>query len=75
MFAGPDLRYTSLQERVLAQSCKPLCVQLVRLLAPGICRNTLWSLSDYAVKMINLKYPDDISAVRAERKWQIMMIR
>ena len=27
--------------------------------------------SDYAIKLINLAYPDDLSAVQKERQWQL----
>jgi hypothetical protein len=31
--------------------------------------------SDYAIKVINLKYPSDICAVKTEREWQIKTLR
>ena len=27
--------------------------------------------SDYAIKLINLAYPDDLAAVQKERQWQL----
>ena len=27
--------------------------------------------SDYAIKLINLTYPDDLAAVQKERQWQL----
>lgn len=39
--------------------------------ATGHMREHAMVSSDYAVKVINLLFPDDINAVRQERFWQI----
>ena len=31
--------------------------------------------SDYAIKVMNLKYPDDMEVVKAEREWQIRTMK
>lgn len=40
----------------------------------GHMREHAMVASDYAIKTINLKYPNDINAVKAEREWQIFTL-
>jgi hypothetical protein len=39
--------------------------------ATGHMKEHAMVASDYAIKVINIKYPNDLNAVQQERKWQI----
>lgn len=43
--------------------------------ATGHMREHAMVASDYAVKVINLKYPGDLEAIRLERTWQIETLK
>ncbi|MBQ4251435.1 MAG: hypothetical protein II704_00145 [Erysipelotrichaceae bacterium] len=44
-------------------------------IASGHVKEHAMVASDYAVKIINLLYPDDLEAVRKERQWQLDCLR
>lgn len=60
----------------LAKVCNDPVVQAALRVAgqavgTGHMREHTMVASDYTIKTINLKYPNDINAVKAEREWQI----
>lgn len=75
-----DVRQAGFKVHQLAKACgDPLIQAALRVagqaVGTGHMREHAMVASDYAVKTINLKYPGDINAVKAEREWQINTLR
>ncbi len=71
-----DVRQAGFQIHQLAKEQQnPITQAALRVVgqavATGHMREHAMVSSDYAVKVINLLFPDDINAVRQERLWQI----
>jgi len=75
-----DVRQAGFKVHQLAKSCNdPISQAALRVtgqaVGSGHMREHAMVASDYAIKTINLKFPSDMSAVRAEREWQITALR
>lgn len=75
-----DVRQAGFRIHQLAKACDNPAVQAALRVAgqavgTGHMREHAMVASDYAIKVINLKYPDDINAVKVEREWQISTLR
>ena len=71
-----DVRQAGFKVHQLAKACNDPIMQAALRVAgqavgTGHMREHAMVASDYTIKAINLKYPGDISAVKAEREWQI----
>lgn len=71
-----DVRQAGFKIHQLAKVCDDLLMQTTlrvvgQAVATGHMREHAMVASDYAVKVINIKYPNDMNAVQWERKWQI----
>ena len=75
-----DVRQAGFKVHQLAKACNDPILQAALRVAgqavgTGHMREHAMVASDYTIKVINLKYPSDISAVKAEREWQIKTLR
>ena len=75
-----DVRQAGFKVHQLAKSCNdPISQAALRVIGQAVgsghMREHAMVASDYAIKTINLKFPSDMSAVRAEREWQITALR
>lgn len=71
-----DVRQAGFKIHQLAKSSQDIVTQTAlrvvgQAVATGHMREHAMVSSDYAVKVINLLFPNDINAVRQERFWQI----
>lgn len=71
-----DVRQAGFKVHQLAKACDDPVVQAALRVAgqsvgTGHMREHAMVAADYAIKTTNLKYPNDMNAVRAEREWQI----
>ncbi len=71
-----DVRQAGFKIHQLAKSSQDIVTQTAlrvvgQAVAAGHMREHAMVSSDYAVKVINLLFPNDINAVRQERFWQI----
>jgi len=71
-----DVRQAGMKVHRLAKECGDPVVQAAlrvagQAIGTGHMREHAMVASDYAIKTINLKYPYDMNAVKAEREWQI----
>jgi hypothetical protein len=74
-----DVRQAGFQVHKLAKESKDIVLQTAlrvagQAIGTGHMREHAMVASDYAIKVINLNYPDDMDAVKAEREWQIRTI-
>jgi len=75
-----DVRQAGFKVHQLAKACNDPIIQAALRVAgqavgTGHMREHAMVASDYTIKAINLKYPGDISAVKAEREWQIKTLK
>lgn len=75
-----DVRQAGFQIHQLAKSSRDIVTQTAlravgQAVATGHMREHAMVSSDYAIKVINLLFPNDINAVRQERVWQIEHLR
>lgn len=75
-----DVRQTSFKIHRLAKASEDIVVSSAlraagHAVAAGHMRQHAMVASDYAVKVINLLYPDNMDAVRQERLWQINRLK
>lgn len=75
-----DVRQAGFKIHQEAKACNdPIAQAALRVtgqaVGTGHMREHAMVASDYAIKMINLMYPNDLNAVRAEREWQIITLR
>ncbi len=75
-----DIRQAGLKvHRLARESGDPIIQAALRTagqaIGTGHMREHAMVASDYAIKAINLKYPNDMNAVRAEREWQIAALK
>ena len=75
-----DVRQAGFKMHQLAKSCNdPIQQAALRVtgqaVGTGHMREHAMVASDYAIKVINLKHPGDIRAVKAEREWQIKTLK
>ena len=75
-----DVRQAGFKVHQLAKVCNDPVIQAALRVAgqavgSGHMREHAMVASDYAIKTINLKYPNDINAVRTEREWQIATLK
>lgn len=75
-----DVRQAGFQIHRLAKSSRDIVTQTAlravgQAVATGHMREHAMVSSDYAIKVINLLFPNDINAVRQERVWQIEHLR
>lgn len=71
-----DVRQAGFQIHQLAKNAQDIVTQTAlrvvgQAVATGHMREHAMVASDYAVKVINLRFPNDVNAVRQERLWQI----
>ncbi len=71
-----DVRQAEFQIHRLAKNAQDIVTQTAlrvagQAVATGHMREHAMVASDYAIKVINLQFPNDINAVRQERLWQI----
>lgn len=71
-----DVRQAGFKIHQLAKSSQDIVVQTAlrvvgQAVVTGHMREHAMVSSDYAVKVINLLFPNDLNAVRQERFWQI----
>lgn len=72
----PDVRQAGFSVHQLAKESKDTVLQAAlrvagQAIGTGHMREHAMVASDYAIKAVNLKYPDDLEAVKEEREWQI----
>ena len=75
-----DVRQSGFRVHQIARQTEDIVVRTVyRVVGQSVaaCHMPEHSMvaSDYAVKVVNLMYPDDDGAVAAERRWQINRLR
>ena len=75
-----DVRQAGFKVHQLAKMCNDPVVQSAlrvagQAIGTGHMREHAMVASDYAIKTINLKYPNDLNAVKAEREWQIAILK
>ncbi len=75
-----DVRQAGFKIHQLAKNSHDIVTQTAlrvvgQAVAAGHMREHAMVSSDYAVKVINLLFPNDINAVRQERLWQIEHLR
>ncbi|MEA5078065.1 MAG: hypothetical protein VB013_05800 [Anaerolineaceae bacterium] len=75
-----DVRQAGFKVHQLAKICDDPVIQAAirvagQAVGTGHMREHAMVASDYAIKTINLKYPNDINAVRTEREWQITTLK
>ena len=71
-----DARQAGFRIHQMAKECDNLLMQtslrvVGQAVATGHMKEHALVASDYAIKVINIKYPNDLKAVQQERKWQI----
>lgn len=71
-----DVRQAGFKVHELAKACSDPIMQAAlraagQAVGTGHMREHAMVASDYAIKVINLRFPGDLSAVKAEREWQI----
>lgn len=71
-----DVRQAGLRVHRLAKACADPATQAAlraagQAVGTGHMREHAMVAADYAIKAINLKYPGDRAAIKAEREWQI----
>ena len=71
-----DVRQAGFQIHQLAKNEQDIVIQtslrvVGQAVATGHMREHAMVVSDYAIKVINLLFPNDVSAVKQERLWQI----
>lgn len=71
-----DVRQAGFQIHQLAKNAQDIVAQTAlrvvgQAVATGHMREHAMVASDYAIKVINLRFPNDVNAVRQERLWQI----
>lgn len=71
-----DVRQAGFQIHQLAKQAQDIVTQTAlrvvgQAVATGHMREHAMVASDYAIKVINLRFPNDDNAVRQERLWQI----
>ncbi|WP_314181237.1 putative immunity protein [Abiotrophia defectiva] len=71
-----DVRQAGFKIHALAKQAEnPLEQALLRVIGHAVATSHMKEhamvASDYAIKLINLAYPDDLSAVQKERQWQL----
>lgn len=74
-----DVRQAGFRIHQMAKECDNLLMQtslrvVGQAVATGQMKEHALVASDYAIKVINIKYPNDLKAVQQERKWQIETI-
>ena len=75
-----DVRQAGFQIHKLAKNCPDIVAQTAlravgQAVSAGHMREHAMVASDYAVKVVNLLFPNDMAAVRRERTWQIERLR
>lgn len=75
-----DVRQAGFKVHQLAKACNDPIIQAAlrvagQAIGTGHMQEHAMVASDYAIRVINLKYPGDIGAVKAEREWQIKTLR
>jgi hypothetical protein len=75
-----DVRQTGFKVHQLAKTCDNPIVQTALRVAgqavgTGHMREHAMVASDYAIKVVNLMYPGNTAAIKAERVWQIKALR
>lgn len=75
-----DVRLAGFKIHQKAKACKDAAVQAAlrctgQAVAAGHMKEHAMVASDYAVKVINLLYPNDCGAAGRERAWQIQQLR
>jgi hypothetical protein len=75
-----DVRQAGFRVHQLARDCNDKCIQAAfrvtgQAIGTGHMREHAMVASDYAIKVINLKFPNNKEAVTRERQWQIETIR
>lgn len=71
-----DVRQAGFQIHQLAKNERDIVIQtslrvVGQVVATGHMREHAMVASDYAIKVINLLFPNDVNAVKQERLWQI----
>lgn len=71
-----DVRQAGFQIHQLAKKAQDVVIQtslrvVGQAIATGHMREHAMVASDYAIKVINLLFPNDVNAVKQERLWQI----
>lgn len=71
-----DVRQVGFKIHQMAKECDNLLIQtslrvVGQAVATGHMKEHAMVASDYAIKVTNIKYPNDLKAVQKERKWQI----
>ncbi|WP_242852632.1 putative immunity protein [Acetobacterium bakii] len=71
-----DVRQAGFKVHQLAKASSDVIFQAAlrvagQAIGTGHMREHAMVASDYAIKVVNLKFPDNISAVKTEREWQI----
>ena len=75
-----DVRQTGFRVHQLAKESKDIVLRTAlrvagQAIGTGHMREHAMVASDYAIKVVNLKYPDDMEAVKEEREWQIATLK
>ena len=75
-----DVRQAGFKVHQLAKESKDLVLQAAlrvagQAIGTGHMREHAMVASDYAIKVVNLKYPDNMEAVKEEREWQIATLK
>ena len=71
-----DVRQAGFRIHQMAKGCDDLLIKtslrvVGQAVATGHMKEHAMVASDYAIKVINIKYPNNLMAVQQERKWQI----
>ncbi len=75
-----DVRQAGFRVHQLAKESKDAILQMAfrvagQAIGTGHMREHAMVASDYAIKVVNLKYLDDMEAVKEEREWQIATLK
>ena len=75
-----DVRQAGFRVHRLAKTCADPATQAAlrsagQAVGTGHMREHAMVAADYAIKAVNLKYPGDRAAIKAEREWQIATLR
>jgi hypothetical protein len=75
-----DVRQSGFKVHQLAKGSNDAVLQTAlrvagQAIGTGHMREHAMVASDYAIKVINLKYPDNMEAVKEEREWQIANLK
>lgn len=75
-----DVRQAGFAVHTLAKNSSDLIQQAAlrvagQAISTGHMQEHAMVASDYAIKVMNLKFPDDMDAVRREREWQIVAMK